>query len=457
MKHQALKFLLLIAMLVVPFLVLQGRQAVLAGGAGITFDPTTTTLNPGDSVVGDSKLMCGLVIGTSGGNDVNYIKEGQAPPAYGGNNAVSKNACMPSGWAIADVTLPNVPNRKDQYDFTFVNGSTVNSFMIRMLDWGDLLPYGACPNDICSLTLTGYDSANNVVATQVKSFTTSDTSVNGRQSLEYGDLSHSGDACEATVGQPGNFVLSLTGTGISHITLQFDNLPSMDPNNALTDISYTFESGNTGDVECQGGVAPSPTPSPSPEVSPSPSTEPSPTPEVSPSPAVTPQPSSTPEPGKQSSLGFNVGTCTDKEIEVTFDVNENNQPKENVQVSFVYNGSTKTATSDKNGRARVFFTKFGNNPVYATASDGYPSQSAYITLPDNCANVDPGVNKTGQVLGATTVANPAAHQKAAQVLGATSLANTGTADEKLATMALLSGILVTGLAITGFATANKRS
>jgi hypothetical protein len=196
---------------------------------------------------------------------------------------------------------------------------------------------------------------------------------------------------------------------------------------------------------CPGETLPSPTPSvsPSPTVSPSPSPspevspDPSPTPGVSPSPMVSPSPtanpspspSSSPQPGRQSSLATDNLVCTLTTFDVIMDVKDNGNGVENVTVRFTYNNSTLEAKTNKDGRAKVSFTRSGNGPLTAQV-DGYPSQSLFVAMPEVCQPIylDPdktrGVGGPGSVLGAST--------QPGKVLGATTLANTGSSDQIIA-------------------------
>jgi hypothetical protein len=403
-KKNTTLFVVLLMVLMVFLAVTVGKKIVKAATT-VTFDPNVSALNPSDSVVGSELLMDSLIISDSAGNDVTYFENGQGVGSYGGGPSNVLDSCVPSNWGIGDTAVPNYPARRHQYQYTFTDSQTVNQFSLRALDYGDYMPYGACPGDICALNITAYDATNAIIDTDTISFSTSSARVNHRISAEYGDMSTAGDICLATEGQPGNDVLEVSGSGISRVTVQFANDQSMDPNIAFSDITYTLED-------------PISSPVPSPEVSPSPSSQ----------------------PGNQSALGTNIGSCQNNEFEATYDVTENGQPREGVQVTFVYNGTTLTSNTNAGGRARVFFSKSGNGSVTANAS-GYPGQSSSITLPTDCPVNPP---PTGSVLGATT--DNSARQRAGQVLGITTLANTGAAEQRLALLGLLTGAALVALA-----------
>ena len=106
------------------------------------------------------------------------------------------------------------------YDFTFVPGVTVSCFSIRMLDYGDLFPFGGTTHTV---TLTGYDAGNVQVSQDVLTML-------GPVNLV------SGDACTAQASDPGNRLFTVSGAGIVRVTLRFDAFP--DPNVGFDDISF---------------------------------------------------------------------------------------------------------------------------------------------------------------------------------------------------------------------------
>ena len=106
------------------------------------------------------------------------------------------------------------------YDFTFASGVTLSCFSIRMLDYGDLFPFGGTTHTV---TLTSFDASNVQVSQDVLTM------------LGPVDLV-SGDACTAQASDPGNHLFTLTGAGIVRVTLRFDAFP--DPNVGFDDISF---------------------------------------------------------------------------------------------------------------------------------------------------------------------------------------------------------------------------
>lgn len=122
------------------------------------------------------------------------------------------------------------------YDFTFAPGVSVSCFSIRMLDYGDLFPFGGTTHTV---TLTAYNASNAVVSTDVL------TMLGGVDLV-------TGDACTAQASEPGNRLFTVTGTGITTVKLTFDAFP--DPNCGFDDISFCEESAPTGTAKRTWGA-----------------------------------------------------------------------------------------------------------------------------------------------------------------------------------------------------------
>jgi len=106
------------------------------------------------------------------------------------------------------------------YDFTFATGVSVTCFSFRMLDYGDLFPFGSGAHQV---DVTAYDAGNNVMDTD--------------QLLVFGPVQAlAGDACDAGPNDSGNHLFTVTGPGIVKVTLRFDASP--DPNVGFDDISF---------------------------------------------------------------------------------------------------------------------------------------------------------------------------------------------------------------------------
>jgi len=240
----------------------------------LAVDPVTTA---GLSVVGANLVTAGMTIEQSGGNDVVRIQNEQFPVAFGANlNGVLNvvNACAVPGGGLADLGSGDYSPSTKKHEYVFEFAQPIKKFQIGVLDWGDYLPFGACPNGVCQMIMTGYNSNGEVVATAVKEFHSTGSRVNDRNTTDYGRLTTSGDACQATEGQPGRFILKVQGRGMTKVTLGFANRESMDPNMALwlgpleiekdgcfnflalsTDANKTFDFSGTADVAfCGGGV-----------------------------------------------------------------------------------------------------------------------------------------------------------------------------------------------------------
>jgi len=211
-----------------------------ASGPALGADEVGATA-AGDSVVGLGLLPGApeLVIGTSGGNDVFQVGEGTFPVAYGGGEANGVNACLGEvGFADLGVIGESFTSKKHEYDFTFASGASVTSFSLVLLDWGDFLPYGGNADDRYQAALTAFDAGGVVVDVDVQGFTTNDTQSAGRVSNEYGNLELAGDACLATLGQPGRCPFSVSGPEIVRVQLRFHDRASMDPHVALVGVQY---------------------------------------------------------------------------------------------------------------------------------------------------------------------------------------------------------------------------
>jgi len=200
------------------------------------------TLPPaGQSVVGPGVVHPLLNIETSGGNDVIALREEVAPAAYGGGTQNIVNDCLGPDGGFADLgnTTFQYTTKKHQYAFAFTRA--ISEFTIRMVDWGDFLPYGGNADNTYAVTMTAYNAANEVVDTDTIQFTSSSTAISNRPSNEFGSLGVAGDACLATPGQPGNYTFHVQGSGIVRVTLSPRDRQSTDPHMALSKLGFTIE------------------------------------------------------------------------------------------------------------------------------------------------------------------------------------------------------------------------
>jgi hypothetical protein len=138
--------------------------------------------------------------------------------------------------------------------------------------------------------------------------------------------------------------------------------------------------------------------------------------------------------GKYSRMGKD--QVCNEDVEVVYDASENGNPRKNIEVTFTYNGETKKATTNDDGRAQVYFNYKGSGTVEATATEGFSNQSVNIDEMEDCETT---AATGGQVLGAST----------------TALASTGTFAVALATAFKALTGFVTGAAAYLFAKKGK--
>jgi hypothetical protein len=225
--------------------ILFSSQAVIA--AHPSAEVPEPTLQAGDLVLGPDTLVPGLEVQSSTGNEVFFVRERDPLSAYGANYQGGMNianGCMEGGWGFTDFGDKSYSSvsRKHEYDFTFTPGRTVSEFTISVADWGDFFPFGTSLNMSHEARLTAYDVGGNIVSEDAISFTSTGWGSNARETEKFGNLAISGDACTATHTQPGNYTFSVTGTGITRVTLRFIGQQSIDPNMALhRPFSITFE------------------------------------------------------------------------------------------------------------------------------------------------------------------------------------------------------------------------
>jgi hypothetical protein len=204
----------------------------------------------GTSVVGLGKVHPWLEIHESGGNDVIAVQDSANPVAYGGtwvdpsgNWWDVANRCIGTG-GFADIGSGtySYTTKNHEYTFSFAPGITVSQFSLKMVDWSDFMPYGACPDNTCGVVMTAFDANGSVVATDQLTFTvTARFTGLSRDTLEYGNTRTAGDACLAPDGHPGRATFEVTGPGIARVTLAFMNQASKDPHVALTGLGFTVE------------------------------------------------------------------------------------------------------------------------------------------------------------------------------------------------------------------------
>ena len=175
---------------------------------------------PGTSVEGLGAVHANLAI-TSGPASVTSCVAGSAAvveelntlpfAAYG--TASGANNCLNGVRGFGDDAACVL-----NYEFTFSPGMSVSCFSIRVLDFGDFFPFGGSSHNVRLRAFAGVTPVDQDLLT-----VTGNTVANG-------------DACVALEGDPGNFVLGVSGAGITRVTLEFDSFP--DPNVGFDDIQF---------------------------------------------------------------------------------------------------------------------------------------------------------------------------------------------------------------------------
>jgi len=179
-------------------------------------------LSPGNSIEGAGILLSYLTV-YSPGNVVVLADGDDTAVTYGAPNGDSsrKNGCIgtiKSEYGFGDL------DRNHYYTFTFTGGVTVDSFSLRMLDFGDYFSEGGTTH---SIKMTAYDAVDNIVGT-----------ADVLTVLGVRDLI-AGDACTAGTGDPGNYVFAVNGPGI--VRVEIEPVVSIDHNIGFNDICFTIE------------------------------------------------------------------------------------------------------------------------------------------------------------------------------------------------------------------------
>ena len=211
-----------------------------ACGAGLHKYIDFESLAPGATVEGPGAVHPDLTITSvawpfspsciPGGAEV--VQSGNPFPFAGyGAGANIPNGCLNGTKGFADSAGCVL-----DYNFTFKPGLTVSCFSVRLLDYGDLFPYGGTTHQVL---LTAYDASNTIV--------------DQAQLLMIGGVNLvTGDACTSQAGDPGNFILGVGGTGIVKVSLTYDASP--DPNVGYDDIAFCEELGTTGAARTNWGM-----------------------------------------------------------------------------------------------------------------------------------------------------------------------------------------------------------
>jgi hypothetical protein len=190
---------------------------------------------PGQSVQGLGKVAPFLEI-TAKGDAVKVSQAAEPNVYFAPNQTTNGNGGLSGDGGFSDVTTRNaVPPQPQLYTFTFASGVSITNFSLHMLDYGDYNPILSTSHYV---SMTAFDASNNAVAIQELSYTTP-AQANPRSSNLYGDLRFTGDAVTAPLGQPGNYLWNVSGSGIVRVVLEFG--AGFDPNVAFDLLSFTTE------------------------------------------------------------------------------------------------------------------------------------------------------------------------------------------------------------------------
>ena len=206
---------------VTPSINLEKGNPITGNEVCIDLADQTLSLDPGNSIEGVGILFPNLTISSSG--DVVVLEQGVAVTdtwTYGTGSGYNGCISTPnSDYGFGDL------DRNHDYTFTFTSGVTVNSFSLRMLDFGDYFPSSDTPH---SIQMTAYDAYNNIIDFHL-------LEIDGGKDLV------KGDACTANplLNEPGNFVFEVNGPGIVRVEIQ--PVSSIDPNIGFNDICFTLE------------------------------------------------------------------------------------------------------------------------------------------------------------------------------------------------------------------------
>ena len=183
--------------------------------------------SPGTSIEGQDTVYNGLEINAVYGNAI-ILAAGVTPKIYGANNVTSgTHGCLDSTGGFSY----NCGTNYDNYEYEFTFDVPVSAFSLRMLDFGDYNPSGATNHEV---TMTAYNESDGVVDEDILEFTSS-TAVNPGKPF---GLYLSGDACDAELGEPGNWNWQVSGSGIVRVELIV--VEGLDPKIAFDNLCFTI-------------------------------------------------------------------------------------------------------------------------------------------------------------------------------------------------------------------------
>ncbi|MDF1556032.1 MAG: hypothetical protein P1P84_23355 [Deferrisomatales bacterium] len=129
----------------------------------------------------------------------------------------------------------------NDYTFAILNGKSVNSFSLTMLDFGDFNPELVRDHrvELVAYTFDGAGNRRVIDRDELSYQSLADELPTVPTRPDVGDLQTTGDACTAQPGQPGNFTFQLQGPGITHIALAIHVGP--DPQIAFDNLRFRLE------------------------------------------------------------------------------------------------------------------------------------------------------------------------------------------------------------------------
>ncbi len=241
--------------------------ACTAAFAGTPITPDFDALAVGTSVEGPGAVDANLEIHSATGQAV-VIGTGLGPKGFEAPKASPvDNNCLATPGCFVDVTLAcaygqgftdpsHSCDQGNQYTFTFPGLPSVESFSIRMVDFGDL---NRCGGDLAIAGLYAYAADGSLVDSDELVLDTDGSTLPGAGSSSFGDLSIVGDACTALPGQPGNYTFRVTGSGITRVELAF----SAAANDTYVGFgAIVFEPEDTPDVDVRFDAHPTSCPNP---------------------------------------------------------------------------------------------------------------------------------------------------------------------------------------------------
>jgi hypothetical protein len=196
-----------------------------------------SALAAGDSVEGAGTVNSLLTITSSVGNGI-ALFSGQSPNTYtaGPGNTISSGGISPTGGFAT-----NGSGFLQDFVFTFASGVTVDSFSLRVLDYGDLNGGNATQH---TFGIKAFDALNQLV--DIDSFFYTSDSANNPTSGSAGNLTQTGDALLSSGASPGNTLFTVVGSGIVRVEMFYDHNGTRPPGAAsdarigITDLQMNF-------------------------------------------------------------------------------------------------------------------------------------------------------------------------------------------------------------------------